>query len=399
MRPMSTAVPVTSRLAEALVPGPGMESGAVSRLRQFFTRMAGFCRGALATAACAAILAAPIPASAQLISPTGATLPRGLPVLVQWTPSFWPSPTVDIILNRVVSGGWYPVGAPTPVNNSGQAYIDLPESLVCNPADIYMIHVEGALNNGSTKYKNGPNFKLSCNGGSITVVKTVFNDSGRPIPNGTFQIDVSCGPNGPNTTLALSSASGSQASVMHIPLGRQCTINEQAPKAPPRCRWLTTYPQGKSVVVGNLAYQRAVHNRLSCQGAGPVTGTAMGVGGALNASHLHSAEFGALTILKKVINSSTSFPPPNVSFQVQVTCTPGGPIVPITLSPANNFLQVVDNIPAGSACNIFELAPTISPELARDCRWETIYPDGQNVVMPNPATALKREVINRWSCK
>lgn len=378
-----------------------MNQSAKFQQLNFRIRMAVFFRVALAALAVVVISAVPTLVSAQIIAPTGATLPRGLPILVQWTPSFWPSSTVKIILNRVVTGGSSPVGPPsTYVNNNGQGSINLPQSLVCNPTDTYMVSVEGVQIGNSTTYKNSPNFKLSCEGGSISVVKTVINDSGGPMPVGSFVVDVNCGPNGPNTTLALSSANSFQGSVMYIPLGTKCSINEQAPKAPPGCRWLTTYPQGQNVVIGNLGYQRAVHNRLSCQGGGTLTGPPIHIDGPLIAFPVDGAKAGSLTIMKKVVNDSTSFPPPNVPFQVQVACSPGGPNVPVTLSQANNFTQLVANIPASSACTIAEQAPAIPPDLAkRGCRWDTSYPDGQNAAMPNPATALSRTVVNRWSCK
>lgn len=377
-----------------------MNSNAKFQQRNFRTRMAGFLRAALVAVAVAATWGAPTLATAQVSAPTGATLPMGSPVPVQWTPSFWASPTVSIHLNRVsptpMSFGNLAVNIP----NNGQAAVNFPYSLACNPAHTYKITVWAKINSTTWMTKDSAHFKLSCEGGSITVVKTVINESGGPIPNGTFAVDVNCGPNGPNTTLALSSANSFQDSVMYIPLGRQCTINEQAPKAPPRCRWLTTYPQGKNVVIGNAGYRREVHNRLSCLGVGSLTGPPIVVGGPLIAFPVESAATGSLTILKKVFNDSTSIPPPNVAFQVQVACSPGGPNVPVTLSLANNFTQLVANIPAASACTIAEQAPAIAPDLARrGCRWETSYPDGQNAAMPNPAAAMSRTVVNRWSCK
>lgn len=377
-----------------------MNQSAEFQQRDFRNRMAGFFRATLAALAVVATLAAPTLASAQVSAPTGATLPRSLPILVQWTPSFWSSPTVRISLNRLAPSTAAFGDLVGDIPNNGSAYVNLPQSLGCDPTHVYEIIVWAKVNSTTWMTKDSPNFKLSCEGGSITVVKTVINDSGRPMPVGSFAVDVNCGPNGPNTTLALSSANSFQASVMYIPLGRQCSIKEQAPKAPPGCRWLTTYPQGQNVVIGNLGYQRAVHNRLSCQGVGTLTGPPIHIGGPLIAFPVESATTGLITILKKVINDSTSFPPPNVSFQVQLTCAPGGPNVPVTLSPANNFTQIAGNVPAGSACTIAEQAPTVSSELAaRDCRWETSYPDGQNVAMPSPATALNRTVVNRWSCK
>lgn len=371
--------------------------------RSWTAQIAPACRAVLAAVAIAATWGVPTLAAAQISAPTGVTLHRGLPVLVQWTPSFWAAPTVDIILYRVLPGAWVPVGPPTTtVANNGQTHLQLPQSLVCNPADTYKVYIQAKVSSTMTTYKESPHFKLDCDGGSITVVKTVFNDSGGPVPNGSFAVDVNCAPNGPNTTLALSSATGFQGAVMDIPLGSQCTINEQTPKAPPGCRWATTYPQGRSILIANLGYRREVHNRLSCQGVkpsvsltGPVT-----IGGSLSALLDKDATSGPLTILKKVLNDSTSFPPPNVPFQVQVACAPGGPNLPVTLSPANNFNQVIASVPANSVCTIVELAPAVPLDLAqRGCRWETSYPDGQGATMPNPATAMSRTVVNRWTCK
>lgn len=377
-----------------------MNQSAEFQQRDFRNRMADFFRATLAALAVVATLGTPTLASAQVSAPTGATLPRSLPILVQWTPSYWASPTISMNLYRMsptqMAFGVLVANIP----NNGQAYVNLPHSFECNPTYTYQLDVWAIISNAPWTTTASGNFKLSCESGSITVVKKVINDSGRPIPNGSFAVDINCGPNGPNTTLALSSANSFQASVMYIPLGRQCSIKEQAPKAPPGCRWLTTYPQGQNVVIGNAGYQRAVHNRLSCQGVGTLTGPPIHIGGPLIAFPVESTTTGSITILKKVINDSTSFPPPNVPFQVQLTCAPGGPNVPVMLSPANNFTQIVGNIPAGSACTIAEQAPTVSPELAaRDCRWETSYPDGQNVAMPSPATVLNRTVVNRWSCK
>ena len=323
--------------------------------------------------------------AAMVSAPTGATLPWGAPVLVLWTPSYWPSTTVDIGLYRVSPSPVWLGPLATNVNNNGGAYVNLPQSLVCEPTYVYRMLVRypfGTPNNvGYNQYS--ADFKLSC-GGSITVVKTVINDSGGPIPNGSFPVDVTCGHGGPNTTLALSSANGFQDSVMNIPLGSHCTVSEQAPKAPKGCRWSTTYPQGQSVVIGNAGYRREVRNRLTCG----------------------SISSGTLTVLKQVINGSSSVPPPNVPFQVQVTCSTSGPNVPVTLSAANNFTQAVGNIPANSVCMISEHAPTVPPDLAKlGCSWEPSYPAGNKATIANAAAisrrapALQRMVVNRWTCK
>lgn len=425
--------------------------------------MAVFYRAAVAAVAFAATIGASSLEASQVISPAGGTLPRGLPVLVQWTqPASWMVPTVDIVLERTPTLPQSILLAAN-VSNNGQVYVNLPYSLPCNATHVYRIIVR-AVAPGNPWGKYSPDFKLSCEGGSIKVVKTVINDSGGPIANGTFEVDVNCGPNGPNTTLALSNANNFQDSVMYIPLGRQCTITEQAPKAPPRCRWTTTYPQGKSVVInnadkqrdGNPFYQREIHNRLTCLGVGGPTGPVeVDVVGPLTAilaestttacctpnwNSVPSSSYnnpqilaacsaptqalctsnaminclwntqdpscsgagvstGTLTILKKVVNGSTTIPPPNTPFQVQVTCSPGGPNVPVTLTSANGFTQVLGNIPANRSCTLVEQAPAISGDLAkRGCRWETSYPDGQIAAMPNPAAALSRTVVNRWTC-
>lgn len=351
------------------------------------------------------------------------------------------------------------------IPNNGQASVSLPNSLACDPAHTYKITVIAKINSTTWMTKDSAHFKLSCEGGTVKVVKTVINDSGGPIANATFAVDVNCGPNGPNITLALSNANNFQDSVMYIPLGRQCTITEQAPKAPPRCHWATTYPQGKNVVISNADkqrdghpfYQREVRNRLTCLGGASTGPVEVDVAGPLTAvlaestttaacctpnwNSVPSSSYnnpqiiaacsaptqalctsnaminclwntqdpacsgagvstGTLTILKKVVNASTTIPPPNTPFQVQVTCSPGGPSVPLTLTSANGFTQVVGDIPANRSCTLVEQAPAVSRDLAkRGCRWETSYPDGQTAPMPDPAAALSRTIVNRWTCE
>lgn len=95
--------------------------------RDFIAPAAAAARALAATVAMAipiaALLLLPTPAAAQSSAPTGATLHRGLPVLVQWTPSFWPIPTVAIILDEFSRGGGstFPNGPPmSVVSNNGQ---------------------------------------------------------------------------------------------------------------------------------------------------------------------------------------------------------------------------------------------------------------------------------------
>lgn len=92
-----------------------MNQSAEFQQRNFRTHMAGFFRATLAALAVVATWGAPTLASAQVSAPTGATLPRGgLPVLVQWTPSYYTvhgsAPTVDILFYQMSPGSMQSLG-------------------------------------------------------------------------------------------------------------------------------------------------------------------------------------------------------------------------------------------------------------------------------------------------
>lgn len=212
------------------------------------------------------IAMASAPAASQGVTAPPGSSPMGATIPLQWNPSFTASPTVNIML---AGYGGTPVMLATGVANNGHASVNLPRPpvLPCEPDRLYQIWVSPGPVSGSGVIWSAQ-FKLICWGGSLTVVKTVVNESGRPVPNGAFSVDVVCGPGGPNRTFALSAANNFRDSVMYIPPGRTCSINESAPKAPPGCRWSTTYPHGKGVDISEFARSLNVHNRLNCQAVG-----------------------------------------------------------------------------------------------------------------------------------
>lgn len=353
------------------------------------------------------LLGVSTPALAQtILAPTSATLPSNAPILVKWVPSGWAGATVDISLESTHVGGLGMLATNVPnIAGAGggglptaQTLVSLPSTLACDPSDTYRIwiNVWADAAHSSRNGTGSPLFHLSCQSGSITVVKTVTNTTGKSAP-AIYNVGVTCGANAPNTTVALSSTNNFQQSVVGIPSGSHCTITEQAPVAPATCHWTTTYPQGQSIVTANTNYQREVHNELTCLGLGPMT-TASGLAVAVKVPE--GADTGSIALTKQVVNASTTIPPPDMSFQVQVTCTTAGPNVAVTLSAANHFTQTVSNIPANSKCTIAEQTPVVPRELAaRGCSFETTYPEGKDAAIGSPAAALKRTVVNRWSCK
>lgn len=111
---------------------------------------------------------------------------------------------------------------------------------------------------------------------------------------------------------------------------------------------------------------------------------------------------GSIEVTKQIIVAVGSPPPPaNTPFQITVACTPGGPTpAPFTLTVPGNPTHVVGNVSAGKFCNIAEAPPPVDPYyLKLGCSWTISNPGGQNVTMTNPATAMSRTVVNRWSCK
>lgn len=208
----------------------------------------------------------PAPAASQAVTVPPGSSTMGSTIPVQWNPSFTSSPTVFI---RLAGYGGNPVVLAASVPNNGQASVNLPRPPVvpCEPNRLYYVHVSPGLASGTVMVSSAA-FKLICWGGSLTVVKTVINESGRAVPVSTFSVGVSCGPGGPNATLSLSQASSYRDSLLYIPPGRTCSISEAPPKAPAGCRWQTTYPQGKGIDISESPRRLDVHNRLTCQDGG-----------------------------------------------------------------------------------------------------------------------------------
>jgi uncharacterized protein DUF5979 len=106
--------------------------------------------------------------------------------------------------------------------------------------------------------------------GSLTVKKTVLNTTGVSTPSVVFPVDVKCNPGAINTTLNLASANGYQDTVMKIPVGSKCGIQEHAIPAPAGCHWSTTYPHGQSISIAGFAgYLLPVQNELVCMSRCP----------------------------------------------------------------------------------------------------------------------------------
>ena len=321
-----------------------------------------------------------------VIAPTGEVLCAGAPVLVQWTSSFWPSSTVNIGFQQVSPAPKKNLGSlAAGVLNNGETHVNLPQSLACNPSHIYQITVGTGVNDIEYNHASAY-FKLCCTCASLTVVKTLVNNTGVAVTDKSFPVDVNCGLDGPKTTLLLSEANNFKDSVKSILPGKTCRIKEQAPTAPLGCQWETTYPKGKSAVIVNGVNKLEVRNSLSCEGTGSGPGP-----GSIPAT-------GSLTVVKTVVINST-VPPPTSPFLVQVTCSNFGSNALLSLTGANSFTQTVSNIPANSVCSIAEQAPIVPASLLKQgCKWTTTYPSGQSAVMPDPAAALTRTVQNKWTC-
>lgn len=353
-----------------------MESNAMCHERRVWARTAGRVWTAFAVVALTAIVGGAALAQ-QVTSPTGATLPKDLPVLVQWGPAGWASSTVGISLygnqgapaDFAVAGSVsnMPLGVlAASFPNQGQAYVSIPASLACDPTWFYEIAVWADVTQPvvGRAYTFSQNFRLSCVGGSLTVVKTAIDAAGAPLTTGAFVVGVACTPSGPNTTVTLNSADNFQSSLTHIPLGSHCTLTEAAPHAAVGCHWTTTYPQGQEVVTGNAAYRREVRNQLTCLGLKTeATGLATKVAVA--------AAIESLTIAKKIINNTTT-PTPTAPIQMQVACSPGGTTEIVSLSNPNGLTRTV-GVAAGSSCTITEVPPVAPPR----CWWNTTYRSGQ----------------------
>jgi hypothetical protein len=197
--------------------------------------------------------------------------------------------------------------------------------------------------------------------GSLTVTKIVHTD-GIDTSAITFQAQVSCIPPGGGATLAstlsLNHAGNYTQTVPNLPVGSVCSVVETPPATPPsfppRCHWVTTYPNGQQATIpaGDTAVQ--IVNTQTCgpQGAN-------------------------VTVIKTpVIDGKVSYVP-GVAFPITATCTPpGGAAVDLsfTASAAAGFHTAAHLVPLGTRCTVHEPAPPVpaSPVPSR-CHWVTSY--------------------------
>jgi hypothetical protein len=102
---------------------------------------------------------------------------------------------------------------------------------------------------------------------SLSVIKTVINNTIVNTSLTTFPVDVSCNHGTISTTLNLSMGTGYQQTVSHIPVGSTCQIQEQAiPPPQSGCHWVTTYPHGQAITLSSYAdYIIPVQNELVCE--------------------------------------------------------------------------------------------------------------------------------------
>lgn len=227
--------------------------------------------------------------AATVTAPNAGVLPKAAPVTIQWSTSTQ-SANISIWLiqvtptNAIIATGW-----PT-IANTGQATLPFPSSVVCDASHSYKIGVM-VWGQASSGHASGPTieesaeskpFRLSCEAnrtGTLTINKTVVSDGPIPPPNMPFLVDVRCPPNGPNTTITLTSANGYQQVLAGITPGANCTVTERPPAVPAElarrgCRWETSYPGQdtgpgpRTTLTSGPNITRRIVNRWVCRAAG-----------------------------------------------------------------------------------------------------------------------------------
>ncbi len=222
----------------------------------------------------------------------------------------------------------------------------------------------------------------------ITKTVTVTPPATTP-PAALFPVTVVCSfiqngvQYGPSTTVTFNYPTNLGQTVTNIPVGSACTVTEQQPLPPPVAMascpsgfgaWgPVTYPNpgGQSLTIVTTAPNRLeVHNTFACV---PV---------------------GTLSVTKTFDPSSPASQfPATAIFPVSVACT-GLPTTTVNLQ-SPNFQQTVPNIAMGSVCTITELTPT-GTNVQPNCHWDTSYPKGQSVTIPNGSANL--EAHNALRC-
>lgn len=212
--------------------------------------------------------------------------------------------------------------------------------------------------------------------GALTVKKTIIYDTVDHTnqPNGDFQIFVSCTNPVSSYTLPLSwltYPNSYQGTLLNIPVGSQCTIDETLPQVPSALpsgsMWVLTYPAGQQVTIvsGNQIFLLSNERINHIVPPGQSTlwmGKSFSIQGAFDPNH-------------------------TMTFQIDVSCTdPSGLSVsgfPQTVSMTPNYVTYMDgsaaavtyhveallNVPTGSTCSINEpTLPPLSASLAT-CSW------------------------------
>lgn len=233
-------------------------------------------------------------AAMTVTAPTGATLPKAAPIVVNWVSTPGPG-AIEIRLERnTPTFQTYIVASAAP--NTGQATVSFPAAWPCSPSATYRIRVFRYQSTATSwtplDQGYGPVFRFSCGGkpgggvsvpapiqlspgaavaleadGELKVIKQVVNTTRFPTPASQFKITVAC-TTGPGAVFTPSAPAGMNQ-VMTIAAGAQCTVTEADPPLPPRpCRWVISYPGGRT---GRDGATLIVRNTLVC---GPDTGGA-----------------------------------------------------------------------------------------------------------------------------
>ena len=212
------------------------------------------------------------------------------------------------------------------------------------------------------------------------MLKRVDNETGHPIPNLSYSVDVVCGPPA-NQTWHLVLINGVPQTVNGIAFGSTCTVNEPVlPPPPPNicpkgtvAVWDPPIYTPPNVVIGGTTVTVMVRNVLRCKDQ-PV---------------------GTLSVTKKVDPDPRGLAT-SLSFPMTVTCTnPPAPPFSYTLTVHGNTSSVPHNVPVGSHCTVTEGA---LPALPAGCTWlpPVFSPPGGVTI----ASGLNQETVtNGYRCR
>lgn len=210
----------------------------------------------------------------------------------------------------------------------------------------------------------------------------------------TFNVNVVCSyivngvQYGPSTTVSFTFPPNPGTRTVHnIPVGSVCSIVEQALPTPMA---MADCPSGLGAW-GPASYPNPPGPGNTTQSVSIVTSTPNRLQ-VLNT--FACLPVGMLSVTKTFDPSSPASQfPATAIYPILVACT-GRPNVTVNLG-SPNFQQMVLNIPIGSTCSITELPP-LGTNLPSTCHWDTSYPKGQSVQIPNGSANL--EAHNTLTC-